>query len=147
MDYIRIGEKKLDTCYTKRCGAYAIIEREQDKKIAIVDHGKFFFLGGGLEKDETEEQALKREIIEEAGYGIKNVQFFNKVLAWEVSQSRGPLDITATFYLAKFDQKIALPIEKDYKILWVNPAEYIPKLHYEYQRYILKKYVELRDRK
>ena len=75
---IRIGNKVEGVIYTKRPASYVIIERKEDKKIAIATEGKtYFFLGGGIENDETELEALKRELIEESGYNIKNIKYFD----------------------------------------------------------------------
>lgn len=143
---IRIGNKVEGVIYTKRPASYVIIERKEDKKIAIATEGKtYFFLGGGIENEETEIEALKREVIEEAGYSIKNIKYFDKVTAWANGVKRGPLDVTATFYIANFDKKITEPIEKDHKVLWVNPKEYKDKLFHEYQRYILNQYINQKE--
>lgn len=142
---IRIGEKIGGLQYTKRLGAYAIIEREEDNKVGIATaNGYYFFLGGGIEEGETEIEALRRELIEEVGYSLKNINYFDKVTSWADGGDRGPLDITATFYLAQFDEKVAIPIETDHKILWIEPEEYKDKLYHEYQRYILEKYKKLK---
>ncbi|MCI9015719.1 MAG: NUDIX domain-containing protein [Clostridia bacterium] len=139
---IRIGNKVEGVIYTKRSASYVIIERKEDKKIAIATEGKtYFFLGGGIENEETEIEALKREVIEETGYSIKNIKCFDKVTAWAHGGKRGPLDVTATFYIANFDKKITEPIEKDHRVLWVSPREYKDKLFHEYQRYILEDYI------
>ncbi len=144
---IRIGKKVEGVIYTKRPASYVIIEREEDRKIAIATEGKtYFFLGGGIENIETEIEALKREVIEEAGHSLKNIKYFDKVTAWADGVKRGPLDVTATFYIANFDKKITEPIEKDHKVLWVNPSDYKDKLFHEYQRYILQEYIDRRDK-
>lgn len=144
---IRIGKKVEGVIYTKRPASYVIIEREEDRKIAIATEGKtYFFLGGGIENIETEIEALKREVIEEAGHSLKNIKYFDKVTAWADGVKRGPLDVTATFYIANFDKKITEPIEKDHKVLWVNPTDYKDKLFHEYQRYILQEYIDRRDK-
>lgn len=142
---IRIGKKIEGIKYTKRPGVYVIIEREEDNKIAIATDGDWFFLGGGIEDGETEIEALKRELIEESGYSIKNIKYFNKVTAWVDGKKRGMLDVTATFYTAKFDKKITQPIEKDHKVIWVNADEYKDRLYHEYQRYILNEYIKLKE--
>lgn len=141
---IRIGERVQGVEYTKRPASYVIIEHDEGKKIAIAKANEtWFFIGGGIEEGETEIDALKREVIEEAGYSIKDIKYFDKVTAWADGGKRGPLDVTATFYIAKFDKKIAEPIEKDHQIFWVNANEYKEKLFHEYQRYILEEYVNL----
>lgn len=141
---IRIGKKKQGVKYKKRLSVYVIIERKEDNKIAIVTEGDWFLLGGGIEEGETEIHALKRELLEESGYSIKDIKYFDKITAWANGKKRGPLDVTATFYTAEFDKKIAEPIEKDHKVVWVNANEYKGKLYHEYQRYILDEYVRLK---
>ena len=140
---LKIGTKKAGVQYKKRVCAYAIIERDEDKKIAIATDkcDIYFFLGGGLEKNESIEETLKREIIEETGYSLKNVKLFDRINSWCYSDKYGYLDVEATIYIAKFDKKIIEPIEKDHRVLWVSPLEYKDKLYHEYQRYILNKYI------
>lgn len=147
---VRIGTKLHNVKYTKRPGAYAIIERDIDNKIGIATNGDYFFLGGGIEAGETELEALEREMIEESGYSIKNIKYFNTVNAWilpENSGGKGPLDVKATFYTAEFDKKITEPIEKDHRVLWVDAIEYKDKLYHEYQRYILKQYINTKNKR
>lgn len=140
MKYIN---QKEEVDYKKRPGAYAIITRNEDSKIAIVTDGEgIFFLGGGIEKNENQLEALKRELIEESGYSIKDIKEFDEVSSFLYSKSRGYLEVQAKIYLARFDKKITEPIEKDHSILWVNPSEYIGKLQHYWHNYILKEYVE-----
>lgn len=141
----RIGKKIQNVKYNKRDGSYVIIERDEDSKIAIATDGVYFFLGGGIEKDETELEALKREVIEESGYTLTNIRYFDKVSSWCYSEEKGYMDVTATFYIAKFDKKIVNPIEENHKVIWVNPMEYKDKLYHEYQRYILSEYISKRE--
>lgn len=141
---VRIGNKIDGAQYTKRFASYVIVERDEDKKIAIATDGTYFLLGGGIENDETEIEALRREVIEEAGYSIKNIKYFDKVTAWADGVKRGPLDVTATVYVAQFDEKVTEPIEKTHEVLWVNPEDYRDKLFHEYQRYVLDEYIKRR---
>ena len=141
-----IGNKNQNIEYRKRPGAYAIIERKEDNKIGIVKNIKnemdFFFLGGGIEEGETELDALKRELIEEAGYTIKNINEFDKVGAFVYAEDKGYLEVIANVYIAEFDKKVVEPIEKDHKVLWVTAQEYTDKMSQEWQNYILKEYIE-----
>lgn len=141
-------EKKKILNIEKDLGSYAIIVRKEDKKIGIVTDGyDFFYLGGGIEKGETNLEALKRELIEEAGYTLKNIREFDTVGSFIYADEKGYLEVIANVYIAEFDAKVTEPIEKDHKVLWINPQDYIGKMCREWQEYILKEYIENEDKK
>lgn len=144
---LKIDSKKAGIQYKKRICAYAIIERIKDKKIAIATDKSdiYFLLGGGREEDELIEETLKREIIEETGYSLRDVELFDKINSWCYNDKYGYLDVEATIYIAKLDKKILEPIENDHRILWVLPLEYKDKLYHKYQKYILNKYILKRE--
>ncbi len=137
-----VGSKEDNIQYRKRPGAYAIITRKEDNKIGIVTDGDFFYLGGGIEEGETELEALKRELIEESGYTIKNINKFDEVGSFVHAENKGDFEVLAYVYTAEFDEKVAEPIEKDHTVLWVNPQDYVGKMCREWQEYILKEYIE-----
>lgn len=140
-----VGSKEENVEYRKRPGAYAIIVNKNDDKIGIVTDGEdYFYLGGGIENGETKLEALKREMIEEAGYFIKNIRKFEEVGSHIFAEDKGYLEIIASVYIAEFDKKIAEPIEKDHKVLWVTPEEYVSKMFREWQRYIMERFIERR---
>lgn len=93
-----IGNKIENKKYTNRPGAYAIIVRK-------------------IEQGETPIEALKREMIEETGYGIKNIKEFDQVSSYLESKTRGPLYVEAEIYIAELDKKVTEAIEKDHKML------------------------------
>ena len=140
-----VGSKEENVEYRKRPGAYAIIVNKDNDKIGIVTDGEdYFYLGGGIENGETKLEALKREMIEEAGYSIKNIREFEEVGSHIFAEDKGYLEIIASVYIAEFDKKIAKPIEKDHKVLWVTPEEYVSKMFREWQRYIMERFIERR---
>lgn len=133
--------KEQNKKYKKRAGVYAIIRRKEDNKIGIVTDGDFFFLGGGIEEGETKIEALKRELIEESGYTLKNIKEFDEVGEFGYAKGKGYLEMISYVYVAEFDEKVSEPIEKDHTVLWVNPEEYVGKMFREWQEYILKQYI------
>lgn len=144
MKYIGNKEPKIE--YKKRPGAYVIIIRKDDDKIGIVTDGKdYFYLGGGIEEAETELDALRRELIEESGYTLKNIQKFDKVGSFIYAKPHGYLEVIASVYIAELDEKIAEPIEKDHTALWINPKDYVGKMCRQWQEYILKEFIENKD--
>lgn len=140
-----IGKKEENVEYRKRPGAYVIITKENDSKVGIVAKGEqYFYLGGGIETGETKLEALKRELIEEAGYSIKNIKEFENVDSYMFSETRGYLEILANVYTAELDEKVAEPIEKDHNVIWVEPEDYVGKMYREWQRYIMQRFIEKR---
>lgn len=137
-----VVQKEQDKEYRKRLGVYAIIQRKEDNKIGIVTDGDFFFLGGGIEDGETKLEALKRELIEESGYTLKNIEKFDEVGEFGYAEGKGYLEMISYVYVAEFDEKISEPIEKDHTVLWVNPEDYVGKMFRKWQEYILKQYIQ-----
>lgn len=138
INVIKTKEKNIN--YTKRKGAYVIVKQDNDKIIIASEDNKYFLIGGGIEPEESEEEALKREVIEETGCTLKNIKYFDTVKSYEYSENYGYMEIIATVYTAEFDKKISDKIEKN-EIIICNPKEYEDKLYHEYQRYVLKKYI------
>ena len=59
-----------------RPAAYGIVVRDNKILLLTCKHtGKYWLPGGGLEKGEKLEDSLKREMIEETGAKIKNIEF------------------------------------------------------------------------
>ena len=127
--------------YKERKCVYAILY-DNDGNIAITNDGKYFFFGGGREGKEKELETLEREMLEETGYTIKDIELFDRITSYEYNSSRGNLKIVATIYLAKLNKKVVEPIEKDHPILWGRPEEYINKMYHKYQRVMIKEYIE-----
>ena len=143
-----IGSKEENIEYRKRPGAYAIIINKNDDKVGIVTDGAdYFYLGGGIEKGETKIEELQRELIEEAGYSIKNIKEFKEVGSHIFDEDKRYLEVIASVYIAEFDEKVAEPIEKDHTVLWVKPKEYVYKMFREWQRYIMERFIEERNEK
>ena len=145
-----VGEKVENIEYRKRPGAYAIIVNKNDDKIGIVkkiiDEGtENFYLGGGIEEGETKLEALRREMIEEAGYTIKNIKELEEVGQFIFVEDKGYIEVIASVYIAELDKKVAEPIEKDHNLIWVKPEEYIDKMFREWQTYIMAKFIEKRE--
>ncbi len=65
MHFVLGDKKKVD--YITRAGAYLI--PVCNKKIGVIKTEKgYFLIGGGLNKDESHEDCIKRECLEETGY-------------------------------------------------------------------------------
>ncbi len=62
------GSKKLNVHYVLRPSCYAIIFHPFTSKIAVIQKGDRYFLpGGGMEGNETKDECLHLELLEELG--------------------------------------------------------------------------------
>src|SRR3989344_5885511 len=79
-----------------------------DRRVLLVSHWyapwTWTLPGGGVDKDETAEEAAKREAFEETGLKIKSI-------AGEIGTYTGPMgkrDLLTAFYTGDFDASLAL---------------------------------------
>lgn len=63
-------EKIEETEYKDRVGAYAVIF-DSNRRIAVIQTSRDYFMpGGGIENNETQEECIKNERMEEVGLSV-----------------------------------------------------------------------------
>lgn len=107
---------------TRRSGVVAVIVRNQRLLVirrasGIAAPGMYCFPGGGIERGEVEEEALRRELHEELAARVRPVRrLWSSVTAWGVELA---------WWLAELDQTAELipnPAEVA-SIHWLTPVE------------------------
>lgn len=81
MDKPIFGEKKQFADYQTRYAAYIVIERDQQIAVIEAPNGAFFLPGGEIEGDETKEEAIVRELVEEMGIAAKSLSIWEKQMS------------------------------------------------------------------
>lgn len=132
--------------YTSRPGAYGLIMNEAGS-IAIIKTSKGYFLpGGGIEANESEEDCIIRECLEEMGMKIKvlkkiseNTYFFSS------TNSNRHLKIIGHFYECQMQNMLDIPSEADHQLIWLKTNEAVTSLYLDNQRQAVKYFLEIKN--
>lgn len=125
--------------YITKRGSYAVIYDSQRSSVALIKNpkGDYFLPGGGLENNESLEECVKRECLEEVGLKVsiqKNIgmakQYFESPNDYKCYLSEGH------FYMCKQLSK-KHPLEKGNTLLWVKPSLAIKMLVHDHHKWAI----------
>lgn len=135
----QFGEKREGYTYTDRPGAYAIIFNSK-QEIAVVETPTGFFLpGGGIEKGESPEQALRRENQEEIGMKTKILKNIGQASQYLYSKiEKRAFNKIGHFYLAELIGPPGEATETEHWLVWLTLEEAMIKLNHEFQRFMIQ---------
>lgn len=118
-------------CYIKKDDQYLLLYRNKEKN--DFNKGKYLGVGGHLEKGETKEQALIREVKEETGLTLLNYHYHAKLLFIND-------DYQEIMHLYSADQFTGELIDCDEgQLVWINKEDVLKVPHWEGDQYFLKK--------
>ncbi|WP_186430416.1 NUDIX domain-containing protein [Clostridium sp. BSD9I1] len=130
----KIFGKKLDGVgYIDRIAVYGIVTDGEGKVAVIKTPAGYFLPGGGMENEETHKECIEREFIEETGYKIEIQKFIGRASLYHISKTKQYLRGIGYFYIVSLENYYAAPIEKDHKLIWLEPNECIKSLFLEHQ--------------
>ena len=128
---------KENVAYTTRIGAYIIPVK--DNKIGVIKTSKgYFLIGGGKDENETDEQCIKRESLEETGYNIKIEKKLCSAELYTYHEKIGYFNPIQTYYVGKINNQTQPPKETDHKLLWLNIEEIKDNMYVEMQGWAIK---------
>ncbi|KKQ52795.1 MAG: ADP-ribose pyrophosphatase [Parcubacteria group bacterium GW2011_GWD2_38_11] len=113
------------------------------KRAAHDDHkpGVWETVGGSMDENESPQETLKREVMEEAGIVVEIIEPFN---VFSFKKDNGEFKIGITFICKYVSGQVELSEEhSEYK--WIEPGEFmnfesVPSLHNEIKKYSEKYY-------
>lgn len=146
MDIITFGEKDEGKEYIYRPAAYCLIFNRHKDKIALIQtsDGKYFLPGGGLEKNETHEECLKREALEEMGMDIDVGDFVGCARRYFYSPNQYKFYLSeGYFYLCNMGMHKSKPLEEDHFLKWVEPSKAVNDLFHEHQSWAVNQALRL----
>ncbi|GAA0069549.1 hypothetical protein UT300003_10720 [Clostridium sardiniense] len=128
------GEKVEGIEYKDRVGAYAIIFDNADRVLVVKTSTGYFLLGGGIENNETHEECIKREALEEGGIYIIVKEFICKGDKYHWSDTlEYYMHGIGYFYIAEMIDKVCEKVEEDHELVWLKIDDCYKKLFLEHQ--------------
>lgn len=140
------GDKLAGHSYIERPGAYAVI-RDAELWIATLRVGTVFFLpGGGSGTDETPQDTLHREIMEECGRAIQIGPELGNAIEYIHAKNEGVYyQIRSTFFEGMFLDGQANPMEDNHILVWMSVSEAIQHLQRQSQAWAVQQLVGRMD--
>lgn len=136
------GEPIPGQAYIYRPSGYALIF-DAGGRIAVIRTNLGFFLpGGGCEGEETPEQALLRESLEEAGRAMEIVRPLGQTMDYLKSVNSGRFyQVHSTFFLARFIEPQIQEAAPGHQQMWLEPQETAEKLFRPSQAWMLRQVI------
>ena len=136
------GEKEEGRIYREREGVYGLIG-DGHGNIAIAgrtDKHHLELPGGGLEGDETHEEGLIREFIEEFGWEVKMGDYLGTCSEYVISESGRYWRMIGHFYKATKIREVEGKVEDNFMCVWIPTEEAAQKVFHYYQRWAISHY-------
>jgi len=123
------GTQVVGQDYQARRAVYAVIPGRAGRVAAVTSpSGNLFLPGGGIEADETPEQALIREVEEECARRLSIVREIGEALQYFYAPSDDRhFAMHAVFYVGRFWSRTTGPAELP--LSWVWPDDRTPFFH------------------
>lgn len=146
---LTFGSKKINVHYTLRPSCYAIIFQSSSSKIAVIQKGDRYFLpGGGMEGNETKEECLHRELLEELGWAIKIDQYIGNAARYFYAEKEDIYYLNdGFFYIANMVQIQTENCEEDHVLRWMSPLHAIELLIHDHQKWAVEQALLLQKQK
>ncbi|OFI47620.1 NUDIX hydrolase [Floricoccus penangensis] len=125
------GQKLSDKKYQTRLGVYAVVTKNNDQEICLVQapNGAFFLPGGEIEEGEDHKEALLRELHEELGAKADLGDFLGQADEYFYSSHRDTYYYNPAYiYDISNFEIISAPLEDFNNIFWFPVDEAIKRL-------------------
>ncbi|MBL1230574.1 NUDIX hydrolase [Enterococcus sp. BWB1-3] len=143
MEIPTFGEKSNQRDYKKRLGAYIVVTRNNQQEMVLIQapNGAYFLPGGEIEKGETKEQAIDREMLEELGIEVVIGAYLGQADEYFHSRHRETdYHNPGYFFIASEWTQVSEPLEKCNGIQWVMIDEGIELLKRGSHKWAVRKW-------
>lgn len=141
------GQREETQKYQARYAAYVVMENEQGE-IALVQapNGAYFLPGGEIEGQETKEEAITREMMEEMGVTVTLGTYLGQADEYFFSRHRDTHFYNpGYFYVVTGWQKVSEPTEAGNESCWVAPQVGIEKLKRGSHKWAVEQWLQQKE--
>lgn len=141
------GTRESGKEYRHREGAYAVAFDGLDR-VALVEapaartKERWLFLpGGGIEPEESREDCVRRECLEETGLAARVGEYLctgDEYLSPRVTADHCYLHVTGHCYHAVLGEELQEPIETDHVLVWEDAETCAEKMFLRYQAWAVE---------
>jgi 8-oxo-dGTP diphosphatase len=137
---------KEDKEYMWRPAVYGVMFSELKDEVAVIrtsrDH--YFLPGGGIENNESHEECLKREALEEMGMIVEAGQFIGCAQQYFSFQDEEKSYLNeGHFYLCFKVKELDVTVEDDHFLEWLDPAQAVDRLFHQHQSWAINEALKL----
>ena len=131
--------------YTQRIGAYAVITNNENLIAIVKTETGYFLPGGGIEEDESLDECLKRECLEELGMDILIINKFAQGNYYFHSTTFNvDMESLGNFFTCKINNYLDIKTEVDHELVWFRPEKAIKLLYLDNQKESLRIFSKIR---
>ncbi len=132
----------LENC-KDRPGAYAVVSNDLGQILVVTAKNRYHLPGGGIDAGEDPQQAVVREIAEEAGYSVGGLQNIGQANQFLDTKDLGPINKLGTYFMGRALGAPALHAkEYDHEAKWISPEEFLSSTAHEFHKWAVQKSLE-----
>ncbi|GAA0868011.1 NUDIX domain-containing protein [Brevundimonas basaltis] len=132
---LQFGQPDPGLDYAARPTAFGLVFHDGKLACVRVDRGEgsyFDLPGGALDGDETEEQALTREFVEETGMTVRPGRRIAEAAQYFRRSDGTPVNNIAGFWVAeRLSLDPAARVEADHELVWLEPHTALNELRHD----------------
>lgn len=146
MKTIILGKKFNDKKFDFRETCFGICER--DGKLLLtkkIKKNEIAMVGGGVEPNETHEECLKREFMEESGYEVTKVTELCTIDCFWLAGGEWPMESLANIYIVEVSNNHHTPTEDGHEPLWSSINDALALLSLPYHKEAIRQYFNFKQ--
>ena len=122
-----------------RPGSYAVIKNDEGQILVVIAKNRYHLPGGGIDENEDPKQAVLREIQEETGYAVVDVQEIGHANQYLDTKDLGPINKLGTYFVCRVDTKLPRSSEPtDHESKWVSAEEFLASTAHDFHKWAVR---------